>query len=861
MKYNRCPAALLALILCLTMYFCPSLSEMAAAPDYDEVFVIVHTNDVHGFIDVEPYVKAVADDMKAEYGDGNVITVSAGDVFSGGNAVAHLYNGETIPPIMDAAGYDILVPGNNDIFSGVDQLLTLAGMFEHTTMLCANLYGQMTDENGNAAVNEDGTAIPGDSVFTRTMTVETEGGVKIGLFGLTVAGLPFDGFVALGTVDGAREAVDILKKESCGVIIGIGHTGWNDDLVTPSANDVTSAEAVKEVPGIDVYIDGHSHSIINGGNGWICPETGTLVNQASCKGACIGVIRLYIKDGAVVNKTAELFTDEYMEAHYTPDPAVKTLVDAAWARLDGDSGEAYTETPYFLNALRASESADGRSIRTNETNLGDLVADFMRSCANADVAFASGVMIRCSIEEGMIYTRNLYDVFAIGCNLCVHEITGEALLREMAASLADLPYESPAFCQISGASYGYLKGYGLSDDGAKIYTIIDPTVNGEPLDPGKTYRIATGFNIGESEESEPLLSTMKEAAMAMGEYLRSGNAVILPDEPVPDHRIVPMDEAPADAVTYNVIVETEQEQNADEQPREYTAEENTAENKATYPYIVRTESAVWYLSKDDIDLLGEDAFFEGLREILQYQDADFADARAALAGFIHEDTEPIEIRTDFCGKAGISEVGIVGAYYNPYSNFIKVFRNWEVAKAALLHEYVHYLTIHCTDTPVAHGLFAEGIAEYINAIACKNRMRRDFSRSWDEEEKNYFKMRGTWDMEEDCLDLRLYESDAAGGYAHGIALGTEYLTTMDVPTVRTPEIQQNPTAENISHEEAADILAYLVETYSRETVFSHLDMDPAEMEQVYGETFAEIYEKWMEWNSKYFNESGVILHN
>ena len=111
-----------------------ALSETPVLPDYDEVFVIVHTNDVHGFIDVEPYVKAVADGMKARYGEKNVITVSAGDVFSGGNAVAHLYNGETIPPVMDAAGYDILVPGNNDITVGKDQLQVLAGMFSHTNI-------------------------------------------------------------------------------------------------------------------------------------------------------------------------------------------------------------------------------------------------------------------------------------------------------------------------------------------------------------------------------------------------------------------------------------------------------------------------------------------------------------------------------------------------------------------------------------------------------------------------------------------------------------------------------------------------------------------------------------------------------
>jgi len=532
-------------------------------PVYDEVLVVVHTNDVHGFIDVEPYVKAVADDVKTRYGEQNVLTVSAGDVFSGGNAVAHLYNGETIPPIMEAAGYDILAPGNNDLVLGKDQLLALAGMFDHTKVLCANLFEQAQDEKGEAVVDEDGNAVPGNTVFDRTMIVETEGGTKVGLFGLTIC-LPLgkDSFVLQGTIDSAREAVDILRADGCSVVVGVGHTGWNDDLVTPSANDVTSAQLVKEVSDIDAYVDGHSHSIINGGNSWICPETGTLVNQASCKGACVGVIKLYIKDGAVVMKQAELLTDEYLEAHYTPDPSVKALVDAAWERLAGDAGEMYLESPYFLNACRTSESADRRSVRADETNLGDLVTDFMRSYTDADVAFAPGVMLRCSIEKGKIYTLNLYDVFAIGCDLYVTEMTGEELLSRMASSLADVPFESPAFSQISGASYGYLKEYALSEDGEKVYTIINPTVNGGPLELGKTYRVAYCFALDESGDLEPVLSTMEEAAAAMGEYLKSGEAVILPDVPVPDNRIVPMDEIPAGAVIYEVKLETANEEAA-----------------------------------------------------------------------------------------------------------------------------------------------------------------------------------------------------------------------------------------------------------------------------------------------------------
>ena len=93
------------------------------------------------------------------------------------------------------------------------------------------------------------------------------------------------------------------------------------------------------------------------------------------------------------------------------------------------------------------------------------------------------------------------------------------------------------------------------DDGAKVCTIINPMVNGEPLIPEKTYRLAFCGSPSETENPEPVISTMEEAAAAMGEYLKSGKAVILPDVPVPDGRIVPMDEIPSGAVVYEIAPE------------------------------------------------------------------------------------------------------------------------------------------------------------------------------------------------------------------------------------------------------------------------------------------------------------------
>lgn len=287
----------------------------------------------------------------------------------------------------------------------------------------------------------------------------------------------------------------------------------------------------------------------------------------------------------------------------------------------------------------------------------------------------------------------------------------------------------------------------------------------------------------------------------------------------------------------------------------YAIEENKQENKATYPYIVHTESSTWYLAKDDIALLGEEDYYAGLTEILEDMEQDFADARAALAGYIYEDIPPVDIFTDFCGKAGISETA--GAYYNERSNFIKLFDGWDTAKQTLLHEYVHYLTMHCTKTPTTEGFWAEGIAEYISKIVCKNRMLRSTNMGFSDEELLFYKDHGAWDDEEDCIDPKLFYFGTAQVIAHGQLVGMEYFSVSDVTITRTAQIQQKPSADKISHIEAACIMAYLVDTYTEELIFKNWNIKPEEMEKVIGQSFDDIYANWVIWNTNQFQESGL----
>ncbi|MEE3473351.1 MAG: hypothetical protein VZR24_22200 [Butyrivibrio hungatei] len=287
----------------------------------------------------------------------------------------------------------------------------------------------------------------------------------------------------------------------------------------------------------------------------------------------------------------------------------------------------------------------------------------------------------------------------------------------------------------------------------------------------------------------------------------------------------------------------------------YTIENNQRDNKATYPYVLRTDSSTWYLSGEDISLLGEEDYYAGLAEILNDLEQDFSDARDALTGYIQKEIPPVDIYTDFSGRAGISEVA--GAYYNERSNFIKLFSGWDMAKESLLHEYVHYLTMHCSETPPSEGFWAEGIAEYISKIVCKNRMLRSINMGIPEETALFYKEHGAWDEKEECIDPKLFYIGTAQVIAQGQLVGKEYFSVSDVTITRTPQIQQNPSADKVSHIEAACIIAYLADTYSKEWVFTNWNTKTAEMDVTIGESFEEIYKNWVIWNTELYEKSGL----
>ena len=122
---------LLSVLLVIVMVFALMGSALAdtavTAAAGSKDIVILHTNDVHG-----GYNKGMGYDGLAAYktdlAKTNYVTlVDAGD-FSQGSTMATLSNGEYLVELMNAVGYDIVVPGNHEGGLDVELVVQLLGI-------------------------------------------------------------------------------------------------------------------------------------------------------------------------------------------------------------------------------------------------------------------------------------------------------------------------------------------------------------------------------------------------------------------------------------------------------------------------------------------------------------------------------------------------------------------------------------------------------------------------------------------------------------------------------------------------------------------------------------------------------------
>ena len=475
-----------ALFLALVMAF--SLAVPAGAANWDDDLtghiVILHTNDVHGAIDNYASVAALKDAYEAA--GAQVLLMDAGD-FSQGSTSVNVSEGATAVELMNMAGYDVATTGNHEFDFGYANLKTLMEQAEFP-ILAANAF----TAEGELAMDEANTTFQ-------------LGDVTVGVFGLATpetatkahpAKLEGVTFLAEDELFAcAQEQVDELTAAGCDYIICLGHLG-----IDAESTGNRSIDLLENVTGIDVFIDGHSHSTQSD----IAEETNgtgmvgdTILTSTGTKLESVGVVDI-AADGTIDASTISMEELNATEG-FTPDQDIATRVSEINAQIEEDMGQVIGTSEVDLDGVR-------ENVRASETNLGDLITDAMlwqagQDNEEVDAAITNGGGIRASIAAGDITKKSVNDVLPFGNTLYVVELTGAELLEALEASTYCTPEPVGAFPQVAGIEFTI--NTGAAYDAGETYpdtTYAGPnsinrvtilTVGGQAFDADATYTIVT----------------------------------------------------------------------------------------------------------------------------------------------------------------------------------------------------------------------------------------------------------------------------------------------------------------------------------------------------------------------------------
>jgi len=417
---------------------------------------IVHTNDTHSRVEAGiGFAKVAAKVKELKAANPNTLVVDAGDTLHG-QTFATISKGESIIKVMNAVGYDVMTPGNHDFNYGQDRLVELAGMAQFP-IISANL------------VKADGTTL------LEPYVIKEIGGLKIGIFGLSTPETAYktnpknvEGLTFANPVETAKKIVAELQEKEVDAIIALAHLGIDKETVD------TSYLVRDNVEGIDLIIDGHSHSTLdtidNEGKDTKIVSTGEYNNN-------LGIVNLTFADGELKTVEPSVFSNEEA-AELETDADVIAIIEEVKEENKAITSVVVGKTDVELDGVR-------EHVRGGETNLSNLITDAMLAASGADMAITNGGGIRASIDVGDITMEEIITVLPFGNYVIVKEYTGAQILAALEHGTANYPELAGSFAQVAGVTFTL----DLNEEAGK--RVKDVKIGGQPLDLEKKYKVAT----------------------------------------------------------------------------------------------------------------------------------------------------------------------------------------------------------------------------------------------------------------------------------------------------------------------------------------------------------------------------------
>ena len=452
----------LFLSLVLVLGIVIGAAPTVAFAESDVTLYIIHVNDVHGHVKGDDTVigyeklKSLVDELRAV--EPNVLLLDAGDVIHG-TTLATLSSGESVVKLMNLLGVEAMSPGNHEFNYGYDRLVELSQMAEFP-FLAANVVKEA-----------DGT-----SDFEPYIIKEYDG-FKVGIFGLTTdetkvkshpnntIGIKFEDPVAT-----AEKMVQELEGK-VDMIVGLFHLGIDDE------SEFTSALVAEKVKGIDIIVDGHSHSKLP--DGMLVGDT--LIVQANEWSKYIGVVEVIVEDGKIEYKAAKLISHEEMA-----NVPLDLEMVAAFEEIEAENDAILEEV---VGVSKVELVGEREIVRAGESNLGNLITDIMLEFSGADVAITNGGGIRASIAEGEVTLGDILTTFPFTNYPVVIEVTGQTIVDALNFGVDAYPEPAGKFPHVAGMSFKI-------DTSGEENKVVDVLVAGNPIDLEAKYKLVTNDFMG-----------------------------------------------------------------------------------------------------------------------------------------------------------------------------------------------------------------------------------------------------------------------------------------------------------------------------------------------------------------------------
>ena len=451
----------------------------------------LYGNDFHGHLKAFRKFKTVSDVFKKENPTGDVIL--SGDEWVGANRDKNI----AIVKIMNMCNITAAAPGNHNMdYKGAVGLSEMLDFAKFKT-LALNLVPKDNSKIASYPLKDDADA----GRFATSMIVE-QNGKKIGYIGLA----PCDLFSRLSsqsqenaqdirilnlkeTVDALKKEVEKLEKQGVNIIKLVSHVG----------KDAAVAIA-KNVGGIDVINDGHSHDTLNGlvyGQNLFKSPRGewVIITQAGKNGHSYGELDVvYDKFGRIIKAKNELKSLDNQRENL----AVKTMEDISLG------------APEEIGVIAQEVKSKPETV-LEESPLSAFLSDAYLKYSDADLVLNNMGGIRASLPSGPVTDRDVMDLMPFYNDVNVYKLSEKDIIDVLNSAIqATTKYHRTGALQVAGLRYVIGK-----DNKVKDVVLVKQDGTRVPLDSqnpssDKFFKVAYNtFVAGGSEGLEALACPQK----------------------------------------------------------------------------------------------------------------------------------------------------------------------------------------------------------------------------------------------------------------------------------------------------------------------------------------------------------------